>query len=147
MTKEEKEKLELEHSKTMNDEAVKRIKDEVLTEEQSNKQADVFFEEDEKFRLRDGKEYFVPPASLKNARRMMKILGTINMDAIIVNFIPTGNDEEDQKREDNLFEILQMAFVNYPEIDRDFIDEKVDLESARKIIETLIGLNGLKKSM
>lgn len=73
----------------------------------------------------------------------MQLLKTINIDAIILNFSPTGEDEQ---KENDLFEALQIAFCNYPEVDREYLENYVDIVTASKIIEILIGLNGLKKS-
>lgn len=115
----------------------------VLTKEEAERVEAVFFEDDEEITLRDGKTYKIPPANLKNARRLMKLMGTINIDAIILNFSPSGDD--DSQRENDLFEVLSIAFENYPEVDREYLEEYVDLITASKIIEILIGLNGLKK--
>lgn len=138
----EKERLEREHSEMMNREAVERIKREA---EELERSESAIFEDDVPIKLRNGKTYYIPPLTLKNARKLMKKLRSINVDAIILNFLPTGNEELDKQREDDLFEVLQMAFVNYPEVDRDFIDRYMDLETARKTIDILIGLNGIKK--
>jgi hypothetical protein len=124
----------------MNKEAVERIK----AEEMKNTEK-IFFEDDEEIRLRDGKVYKIPPASLKDARKLMQKLKTVNVDVIILNFLPSEDDEATKQREEDLFDILMMAFKNYPEINREYIEEYVDVEIARKIIEILIGLNGLKK--
>lgn len=145
---ENKDQLEKEHSEQMNQEALDRIQQEEekkLSQEEADRVEAVFFEDDEIVKLRDGKNYRVPPASLKDARKLMKTLKTVNVDVIILNFLPTDDEEFDKKREDDLYDILLMAFRNYPEIDRDYIDQYVDIEMARKIIDVLIGLNGLKK--
>lgn len=136
--------LEKEHSGQMNEDAVKRI------QEEENKLAEatqeqVFFEDTYPIRMRDNKKYHVPPLTLKKARLLMKKLRTVNVDAIIINFLPTGDDVKDAQRESDLYDILEMAFVNYPEVDRDYIDEFMDLDQARVTIDTLIGLNQLKK--
>lgn len=115
----------------------------VLTKEEADRIESVFFEDDESIKLRDGKVYKIPPANLKNARRLMQLLKTVNIDAIILNFSPTGEDEQ---KENDLFEALQIAFCNYPEVDREYLENYVDIVTASKIIEILIGLNGLKKS-
>lgn len=148
-----KERAEREHSKMMNDEAVERIKREAeqeaqrekLTPEEAKRIEAVFFEDDAEIMLRDGKRYRIPPVSLKEARKIMQLLKTVNVDVIIMNFVPTGDEELDKKREDNLFDLLLMAFKNYPEVDRDYLDRYVDLATARKIIDIIIGLNGIKK--
>lgn len=135
---------ELEELQKRNQEAVNRLKEE-LTPEQAEQVERYFFEDDEEIMLRDGKTYKVPPCSLKDARILMKKLRTINVDAIILNFVPSGDDEEDARREDDLFTVLLMAFKGYKHVTREYLDEYMDLETARKVIEILIGLNGLKK--
>lgn len=146
---ENKKELEKQHSEEMNNEAVERIKKEAEeqkpTAEEMAKAEAAIFEDDATIKLRNGQKYFIPPLTLKNARRLMKKLRTVNVDAIIINFLPTGNDEQDKQIEDDLFDILQMAFTAYPHVDRDFIDEYMDLETAKDVIDILIGLNGIKK--
>lgn len=140
----EKAKLEKEHAEQMNGAAIERIKKEEgeLSNEERESQ---IFEDDAVITLRNGTKYSVPPLTLKNARSLMKKLRTVNVDAIILNFIPTGDDSLDEQREEDLFDILCMAFINYPSVDREYIDEFMDLETARKVIDVLIGLNGIKK--
>lgn len=147
MENEEKLRLEKEHSQKMNDEAVDRIKkaEEPITKAEAERIEAVWFEDDAEVRLRDGKRYKVPPVTLRDARRLMQLIKTVNVDAIILNFLPTGDDEEDNKRAVELFEIMRMAFQAYPEIDDAFIDKNVDVVIAKDIIDTMIGLNGLKK--
>jgi len=118
---------------------------EMVTPEEMKNTAKIFFEDDEEIRLRDGKVYKIPPASLKDARKLMQKLKTVNVDVIILNFIPSEDDDVTKQREEDLFDILMLAFKNYPEIDREYIEEYVDVETAKEIIEILIGLNGLKK--
>ncbi|GED68080.1 hypothetical protein BRE01_17820 [Brevibacillus reuszeri] len=130
-----KDDLAKKHAEQMNTEAVNRIKKQSEAEEVEG----IFFEDDAKITLRDGKTYCIPPASLKDARILMKKLGTVHLDAIILNFLPSDNAEND------LFDILLLGFRNYPSITRDYLDEYCDLETARKLINILIGLNGLKK--
>ena len=139
-----KAKAELEHSKKMNDEAVEKIKNEVLTQEQSDSVAAVWFEDDEEVKLRDGKTYKIPPSSLRDARRIMDLLKTINVDYVALNFVPTGDEALDNKRIDGLFEMLEIALKPYG-LKKDYLDEKVDVVTARRICDILIGLNGLKK--
>lgn len=152
---------ERELAEQLNAEAVERFKKDEnnrkITQAEAEAAERAFFEDDEPIKLRDGKTYRIPPSNLKDARRLMKLLKTVNVDAIILNFIPTDNAELDEKRQADLFDILGMAFKNYPHIvlgkdeegkyivDRDYLDEYVDLNTARKIIDTLIGLNALKK--
>lgn len=120
--------------------------DEKITKEESERVAGVFFEDDFEVRLRDNKTYFIPPSNLKNARRLMTLLKEVDWDAVMLNFVPTGDEEVDSKRINSLFEILEIAFVNHPQITRDYLEEYVDVITASKIVEALIGLNGLKKS-
>lgn len=141
----EKEVLEREHAEQMNKEAVERIKKEFLSKEEAERIESIFFEDDAEIRLRDGKRYKIPPCTLKNARRLMQLLKTVNIDVIMLNFVPTGDEALDERRINELYEILEMAFVNYKEVTREYIEEYVDVELAKKIIEILIGLNGLKK--
>lgn len=143
----EKERLEREHSAMANQQAVDRIKQEILTQEESDRLASVFFEDDEEITLRDGKTYKILPANLKNARRLMQLLRTVNVNLIIANFIPTDDDEEEPQRMKDLYEILSIAFSAYPEIkdNRDYLDEYVDVNIVSKIIDILIGINGIKK--
>jgi hypothetical protein len=139
-----KEQLEKEHSEQMNQEAIERIKQEaeadIPTKEQT---AVIFFEDDAKLTLRNGKTYTVPPLMLGKARTLLEKLKTVNVDAIILNFLPTGDG--DGQRQEDLYDILLLAFVGYPEVDRDFLDANMDLETARKTIDILIGLNHIKK--
>lgn len=122
------------------------VNQEVLTKEESDRIESIFFEDDAEIKLRDGKVYKIPPPTLKNARRLMKLLKTVNIDFILLNFAPTGNEEEDAKRENDLFEILSIAFIGYPHVTREYLENYVDTELASEIINILIGLSGLKKS-
>lgn len=115
-----------------------------LTQEEADVREKVFFEEDEKIRLRDGKTYYIPPLGLKDARSLMKKLNTIDSGVIIANLIP----EDGEDRFDELLDVLLMAFKPYyKHMTVEHLGEYVDLETAKKIIDSMIGLNGLKKSM
>ncbi|WP_248064627.1 DNA polymerase III subunit gamma/tau [Paenibacillus silvae] len=115
-----------------------------LTQEEADIREKVFFETDEQVRLRDGKAYYIPPLGLLDARRLMKRLNTIDSGVIIANLIP--EDEEDRFEE--LLEVLLMAFKPYyKHMTVEHLGEYVDLETAKQIIDCMIGLNGLKKSM
>lgn len=117
-----------------------------ITQEEADIREKVFFEEDEKVRLRDGKTYSIPPLGLKDARKLMKKLNTIESGVIIANLIPDGDDDED--RYDELLNVLLMAFKPYySSMTLEHLEEYVDLDNAKKIIDCMIGLNGLKKSM
>jgi hypothetical protein len=105
--------------------------------------ASIFFEDDAEIKLRDGKVYKIPPATLKDARKLMEKLKTVNVDIIILNFIQT--DDDSTQRENDLFDILMIAFKNYPEVTKEYIEEYVDVEIAKRIIEIMIGLNDIKK--
>lgn len=156
----EQAQAERELAEKLNAEAAERFKNDPenrkVTQEEADAAERAFFEDDEVITLRDKRKYRIPPCSLKDARRLMKLLRTVNVDAIILNFIPTDNEEADAKRQDDLFDILGMAFKNYPHIvtrgengeynvNRDYLDEYMDLNTTRKVIDILIGLNGLKK--
>lgn len=120
-------------------------KAEKITKEEAERIESVFFEDDAEITLRDGKKYKITPCTLKDARKLMKLLKTVNIEAIILNFLP--DDEGGADSEEDLFDILLIAFKGYPEVDKDFIDSYVDLEIARKVVEIMIGLNGIKKSL
>ncbi|MEK5060935.1 MULTISPECIES: hypothetical protein [unclassified Paenibacillus] len=156
----DKEREERELAEKLNAEAAERFKNDPANKQVTQEEADAaeraFFEDDEVITLRDRRKYRIPPCNLKDARRLMKLLKTVNVDAIILNFIPTDDEEQDEKRQQDLFDILAMAFKNYPHIvtrgeggeyivNRDYLDEYLDLNSTRKVIDILIGLNGLKK--
>ncbi|MGG4144830.1 DNA polymerase III subunit gamma/tau [Paenibacillus algorifonticola] len=127
-------------------EAKKEAEKKAITQEEADIREKVFFEEDEKVRLRDGKTYSIPPLGLKDARMLMKKLNTIESGVIIANLIPDGEDDED--RYDELLNVLLMAFKPYySSMTVEHLEEYVDLDNAKKIIDCMIGLNGLKKSM
>ncbi|MGM7682866.1 hypothetical protein ACSVDA_12000 [Cytobacillus sp. Hm23] len=141
-----KEQLEKQHSMEMNKNAVESIQKGEVHDEISNEEKEkIIFQDCEAITLRDNKTYYIPPLTLKNARILMKKLQTINVDVIILNFLPSEDGSYDTSRENDLYDILEMAFVNYPNINRDYIDEYIDLDQARTIIDILIGLNALKK--
>lgn len=127
-------------------EEVKSEKDvEKVTKEEADRVESVFFEDDEEIMLRDGKTYKLHPCTLKDARKLMKLLKTVQIEAIILNFLPL--DDGGTGAEEDLFDILLLAFKGYPHVDKEYIDNYVDLELARQIIEIMIGLNGIKKSL
>lgn len=123
----------------------KEEKKEKLTKEEAEYIEKVFFEDDETVRLRDGKTYRIPPLSLKDARKLIKLLNTIDTGVIIANFL---EDEKGEDRYEELMDVLLMAFKPYyPHITADYLMEYVDLVTAKEIIDIMIGLNGLKKSL
>ncbi|MCU5114929.1 DNA polymerase III subunit gamma/tau [Bacillus wiedmannii] len=116
-----------------------------LTKQESEFIEKVFFEEDEKVTLRDGKAYAIPPLGLKDAKNLMKKLNTIDTGVIIANLIAdeTGNDSYDE-----LLEVLLMGFKPYyKEISAQYLGDYIDIVTAKEIIDIMIGLNGLKKSL
>lgn len=116
-----------------------------LTKEESEYIEKVFFEEDETVRLRDGITYKIPPLGLKDAKKLMKKLNSIDTSIIIANLIA---DEEGNDNYDGLLEVLLMAFKPYyKHITVDYLAEYVDINTAKQIIDIMIGLNGLKKSL
>lgn len=120
-------------------------KNTTISQEEAERIEKAIFEDDEVIKLRDGKEYRIPPCSFKDARKLMKLLRTVNIDVIILNFIPTGNEVEDDKRINDLYQIMEIAFRAYPHVTRQYIEDYVDLKIARQLIEILIDLNGIKK--
>lgn len=128
------------------DEAAKENdnKKEPITQEEADYIEKVFFEEDETVRLRDGKTYRIPPLGLKDARKLMKLLNTIDTAIIISNLMVAEGEEDD--RYDELMEVLLMAFKPYyKHVTVEYLSEYVDLVIAKQIIDAMIGLNGLKK--
>lgn len=125
-------------------EAVTEKEKNPLTQEEAEVCEKVFFEEDDKVRLRDGKTYNIPPLGLMDARKLMNKLNTIDSGVIIANLIPEDGDD----RFDELLDVLLMAFKPYyNHMTVEHLGNYVDLETAKKIIDCMIGLNGLKKSM
>ncbi|AHC19016.1 DNA polymerase III subunit gamma/tau [Paenibacillus sp. FSL M7-0802] len=126
-------------------EAVKGSK-KIPTEEETQIKEKAFFEEDEKVRLRDGKTYHLPPLGLKDARKLIKKLNSIDSGIIIANLIPVDLEGEDRYPE--LIDVLLMGFKPYYSwMTPEHLEEYVDLETAKQIIDAMIGLNGIKKSM
>ncbi len=116
---------------------------ESLTKDQAIKIEKDFMEDGEPIILRDKITYIIPPLLLKDAKKLMNKLETIDTDLIIINFI--ANDEGVTK-EDELFEVLLLGFkYNYPDMAAERLEEICDLQKAKEIINLMIGLNGLKK--
>ncbi|MGG3797722.1 DNA polymerase III subunit gamma/tau [Metabacillus fastidiosus] len=116
-----------------------------LTKDESEYIEKVFFEEDETVRLRDGVSYKIPPLGLKDAKNLMNKLNTIDTGIIIANLIEDGEGEDNY---DQLLDVLLMAFKPYHKhITVDYLADYVDITSAKAIIDIMIGLNGLKKSL
>jgi len=121
---------------------------EVLTRDEADYIEKVFFEEDETVRLRDGKTYRIPPLVLKEARILMTRLNSIDTTIIISNLMRAVDEggEEQEDRYEPLMEVLFMAFKPYyPHMTIEYLEEHIDLVTAKKIIDAMIGLNGLKK--
>jgi hypothetical protein len=118
----------------------------ILTEEEAQIKEKAFFEEDEQVRLRDGKTYYLPPLGLKDARKLIKKLNAIDSGIIIANLIPDDPGGADRYHE--LIDVLMMGFKPYYSwMTPEHLEEYVDLETAKQIIDAMIGLNGIKKSM
>lgn len=119
--------------------------EEKLTQEEADYIEKVFFEDDDIVRLRDGKSYRIPPLGLKDAKNLMKKLNSIDTGVIIANMIEDENGEDSY---DELLEVLLLGFKPYyKEMTVDYLADYVDIGTAKVIIDTLIGLNGLKKSL
>lgn len=115
-----------------------------MTQEEADFVEKVFFEEDEQVRLRDGKTYRIPPLGLKDARKLMKMLNSIDTGIIISNLMVMEGEDED--RYSPLMEVLHMAFKPYyKHVTIEYLEDYVDLVLAKQIIDAMIGLNGLKK--
>ncbi|MCC3381829.1 DNA polymerase III subunit gamma/tau [Paenibacillus farraposensis] len=127
------------------DEAAEDAK-KILTKEEAQIKEKAFFEEDEQVRLRDGKTYYLPPLGLKDARKLIQKLNAIDSGMIIANLIP--DDPEGADRYHDLIDVLMMGFKPYYNwMTPEYLEEYVDLETAKQIIDAMIGLNGIKKSM
>jgi hypothetical protein len=137
----------------MNDEAIARIKaeEQAKAAEAIARAEVVWFEDDDQITLRDGSVRKIPPLTIGEARRFMTLVKTVNIDAIILNFAP-GAD----KSEADLYDILSLAFKNYPDMvtikedsslepKRAYMDRVIDIRMARHLIDTMLDLNALKK--
>lgn len=121
------------------------VKEVPITQEESEYIEKVFFEEDDSVRLRDGISYKIPPLGLRDARNLMKKLNTIDTGVIIANLIA---DDEGKDDYDELLGVLLMAFKPYYKtMTIDYLADYVDIGSAKQIIDIMIGLNGIKKSL
>jgi uncharacterized protein (DUF2344 family) len=127
-------------------EEVKEEVTEVITPEEAERIERIFFEDDEEITLRDGKKYKIIPVCLNSARKLMKLLKTAEVQAIILNFSPSGDDDVDEQRENDLMSILEIAFENYG-LKGDYLSKYTDVLTAAKIIDVMIGINGLKKAL
>jgi hypothetical protein len=138
--------MEAQKSAELNAAAVERIKREVEAQAAAEK---IWFEDDEKVTLRDGSVRTIPPLLFVDARIFMQKVKSVDINAIILNFAP-GAD-----RETDLYDILAMAFKDHKDIvtvegdtyipNREYIDRNVDIRLARKIIDTMLDMNSLKK--
>jgi uncharacterized protein (DUF2344 family) len=135
-----------EESIKANEAAVDRIKNEVKpkTKEENYQSEQNWFEDGQEVRLLDGKKYNITPINLKKARRLMQILKTVNVDIAIMNYMPTENEELDNKRQEELLEMIEIAFGKY-NLGRDYLEENIDVVTAAKIADILLGINGIKK--
>lgn len=125
---------------------------EKLTPEQAIKIEKDFLEEGEPIVFYDRAKrekltFIIPPLTLKDAKAFMKLLKTIDIDFVILNFAADGEEGEDQKdRSSELYEALMLAFkYNYPEMTPDRLEEICDINKAKELISIMLGINGLKK--
>lgn len=120
---------------------------EELTPEEGETIQRVFFEDDEKIRLRDGITYSIPPLSLRDGVRLMNTLNTIDTTVIVFNLMRDPETDEMTKFE-ALMDALLMAFKPYyPEMTKEYLETYVDIDTAKKILDIMIGLNTIKKSL
>lgn len=125
-------------------EQVEEAVEKPITKEEAEYVKKVFFEDDAIVTLRDGKSYRVPPLSLREGLQLMQRLNEVNTSIIVMNLI----DDGDGNSFDSLVEVLLMAFKPYyPEMTFDYVADYVDLDNAKIILDTMIGLNQIKKNM
>ena len=106
-----------------------------VTEQESQEMEKVFFEEDEQIRLRDGKTYRLPPLSLRDARKLIKKLNTIDTGIILSNLM---ENEDGEDHYDDLMEILAMGFKPYHKhVTADYLEDVVDVVCAKQIIDII----------
>jgi hypothetical protein len=130
-----------EASKEATQKSIERIK----SEDKKTDSESVWFEDgSSEIILLDGKKYKIFPVNLKKARRLLQLLKTVNVDMAIANFIPSGDEELDNQREKDFFEMVQMAFEKY-DLSKEYLEENVDVVNASNIANTLLGINGIKK--
>lgn len=115
-----------------------------ITQEEADQIEKVMFEDDAEVKLRDGKTYKLMPFGLKDARRFMQKLKTINTEVIMLNLL---DDMNGSNAEEDLYEVLMLAFKYnplYKHVTIDYLGEFCDVVIARKIIEVLLGLNDIQ---
>lgn len=83
------------------------------------------------------KEYTVPALNFKQIRTLMpKIQELTNIGATM---------NEDQM--DNVFTVIHAAVSrNYPELNKDFLEENIDMNNVKPIINAIMGQSGLVKT-
>lgn len=116
----------------------KDLEKQPLTQEEADRIEKAFFEDGQPVRLRDGNVYMIQPLVLKQARELIRDLGTVDINNIALNFL-------DDASEDNLMRLLMMGFSAYPEMTKERLSEICDLKQAKAIFVALIDINGLKK--
>jgi hypothetical protein len=84
-----------------------------------------------------GKEWVVPPLTLKQLRKLEPKLAGLNQ----------GMSPTDMKGLDDVVEILHAALSrNYPELTSDEVEDLVDMGNFLQAIQAVMGISGLKKS-
>ena len=83
------------------------------------------------------KKYVVPALNFKQIRTLMpKIQQLTDIGA-------TMSDEQI----DNVFTVIQAAMSrNYPDINKEFLEENIDMNNVRPIINAIMGQSGLVKT-
>ncbi|MBO9598586.1 MAG: hypothetical protein J7559_12320 [Cohnella sp.] len=135
----DKDQLEKEHSTSMNTEAVEKIKAEAKAS------VDTWFEEGRSIKLLDGKTYEIKPIPLKLGRKLMKLLGSLILESVLLNFADTGNEEEDEARIRRFYETLTLAFHSNDTITAEYLDEYCNFSMAAEIFQYVVEVNGIKK--
>lgn len=83
------------------------------------------------------KEYIVPALNFKHIRTLMpKIQELTNIDATM-----------SEEQMDNVFTVIHAAISrNYPEINKEFLEENIDLNNVKPIMNAIMGQSGLVKT-
>ena len=84
------------------------------------------------------KDFVVPALNLKQIRTMLPKIQ--NMGAVSAGMVDTNQI-------DTMFEVILAAITrNYPEIDKEFLEENIDANNAEIIIKAIMGKSGLVKT-
>lgn len=83
------------------------------------------------------KEYIIPALNFKQIRTLMPKIQKLSAVGA------TMSDEQ----MDDVFTVIQAAVSrNYPEINKDFLEDNIDMNNVRPIINAIMGQSGLVKT-